>query len=287
MRLFNPDCYAIITANGEQIDLSAVSASTQRRLDVSFNCFLTKDSEPNEGECTYYNLSEATRNKIVKDARIEFYAGYDGEFKLVSVGDITTVKSRKPNTDWSTTIKWGDGVKKYTDVNFRKSYTEGIQLKDILSDLISSLGLSSQGVIEELSQKINGGLSVNGKTKDILNKITKDYGLEWSIQDEIVSLVQKSKPIDDDLIFISQSTGQLEFPQVSEKGVDFITQLNNDIRPNKLVDIQSSNSFELRVKDEKIASSANGIRIVETVRFIGNNFGGDFVAMANCRAYNG
>lgn len=287
MRLFNPDCYAIITANGEQIDLSAVSASTKRRLDVSFNCFLTKDSEPNEGECTYYNLSESTRNKIVRGAKIEFYAGYDDEFKLISVGDITTVQNRNPQTDWTTKIKWGDGVKKYSDVNFRKSYTEGISLSDIINDLIGSFGFASQGVIDDLTQKINGGLSVNGKTKDILNKITNDYGLEWSIQDEVVTVVRRSKPVDDQVIVISKETGLLEFPQVSERGVDFVSQLNNDIRPNKLVDIQSSEFFEVRVKDEKISRSANGINIVETARFVGDNFGGDFIAMVNCREYNG
>ena len=102
MRLFNPDAYIIVTTNEERLDLSAISEKTKRRLNLSFNCFLTKDSEPNDGECTIYNLSETSRNKISEGDKVELFAGYDGNYKLISIGDIFNVQNRNPGTEWQT-----------------------------------------------------------------------------------------------------------------------------------------------------------------------------------------
>ena len=105
MRLFNPDAYIIVTTNEERLDLSAISEKTKRRLNLSFNCFLTKDSEPNDGECTIYNLSETSRNKISEGDKVELFAGYDGNYKLISIGDIFNVQNRNPGTEWQTRIE--------------------------------------------------------------------------------------------------------------------------------------------------------------------------------------
>ena len=287
MRLYLPDCYAIITVDGERIDLSTVNQESQRRLDMSFNCFLSETSEPNTGECVIYNLSETTRNKISETGRIEVFAGYDGVYKLISVGDIVTVNNRKPDTDWQTQISWGDGIRSYLDVNFRRSYKEGVGIKDIFADVFKSLGLAVDSITEELDDITNGGLSITGKAKDILNKLTKDFGLTWSIQDEEVRVVKAGQPIDNIAIVISPETGLLEFPQVSEKGIDFISQLNPDLRPNKLVDIRSAQATIVQAPNTPTsATTANGINIVQTVRFIGDNFGGQFSVKCNCKAFN-
>lgn len=287
MRLYLPDCFAIITVDGERIDLSTVNAESQRRLDMSFNCFLSETSEPNTGECVIYNLSESTRNKIAATGKIEVFAGYDGIYKLISVGDIVTVNNRKPDTDWQTQISWGDGIRSYLDVNFRRSYKEGVGLKDIFNDVFKSLGLAVDSITDELEDITNGGLSLTGKAKDILNKLTKDFGLTWSIQDEEVRVVKAGQPIDEFVIIISPETGLLEFPQVSEKGIDFIAQLNPDLRPNKLVDIRSAQATIVQAPNTPTsATTANGINIVQTVRFIGDNFGGQFSVKCNCKAFN-
>lgn len=286
MRLFKPDAYAIITTDSERIDLSSVSPMTGRRLDIAFNCFLSETSEPNTGECTIYNLAESTRNKIVKDSKIEIYAGYNGVYRLISVGDVVTVSNRNPATDWATSITWGDGQRAYLDTNFNKSYKEGVEVQTILDDLANSFGLAINSV--KITDTLNGGLSVDGKTKDILNSLTNDYGIEWNIQDEEVRIVNGGKPIDNDAIVVSVETGLLEFPQISEKGVDFVSQLNTDFRPNKLVDIKSKGSSALASENNTaLPSTANGINIVQTVRFVGDNFGGQFSAMCNCKSYDG
>ena len=290
MRLYKPDCYAILTIEGERIDLSPVNAESQRRLDMAFNCFLTETSEPNSGRCVIFNLSETTRNKISKKGRIEIYAGYDNNYKLISIGDIVVANNRKPDTDWQTAIEWGDGIGTYSAANFRKSYREGIGVKDIFADLFSTLGLAVNSITDELEDVTNGGLSLNGKAKDLLDKLAKDYGLTWSIQDEEIRVVREGQPIDNQAIVISPETGLLESPQVSEKGIDFVAQLNPDLRPNKLVDIRSQSLTIIRAPSQTdtgpTEKQEGGINIIESVRFMGDNFGGEFAAHCVCKAFN-
>ena len=286
MRLFKPDCYAIITAGDVRLDLSTVNADSQRRLDMSFNTLMTATSEPNSGECVIYNLSESTRNKIAEKGKVEVYAGYDGMYKLISIGDIVTVNNRQPRTDWATTITWGDGMQPYLNANFTRSYKEGVNLEDIFKDLYKAIGLAVDAVkVEGIT---NGGLSITGKAKDLLNKLTKDHGLTWSIQDNEVRVVKSGEPIDQEVIIISPETGLLEFPQISEKGIDFVAQLNTDLRPNKLVDIRSAETtiFQPQGLQPVTETTANGLNIVNTVRFVGDNFGGQFTARCTCRAYS-
>ena len=286
MRLFKPDCYAVITTqDGKRIDLSAKSAKTDRRLDMSFNCFHSDNSEPNTGECTIYNLSETNRSAIAKNDRIEVFAGYDGNLKLISVGDIQTISNRNPSNDWTTSITWGDGMRSYLESNFNKSYREGVKVSTIIDDVISTFGAAIKSV--EIDKVLDGGLSVDGKSKDILNTLTRDYGLKWSIQDDEVQVRVDETPIDDTVIIINKDTGLLEFPQISEKGIDFVAQLNSDLRPNKLVNITSQGSTVLAsgLTESKPAND-NGLNIINTVRFVGDNFGGQFSALCNCTAYD-
>ena len=89
------------------------------------------------------------------------------------------------------------------------------------------------------------------------------------------------------MILVTQETGLLEFPQVSEKGTDFVSQLNPQLRPNKLVDIQSSDFVQVKAQSyERPPNSSNGINIVETVRFVGDNFGGQFSSQVKCKSYD-
>lgn len=290
MRLFKADAYIVVTTpSGERIDLSAAT-DYGRRLDLDFFCDLNKSSEPNQGDVTVYNLKSATRNKILKDSKLEVFAGYDGNEKLIFIGDVKNVKNSDDGIDWASNILCGDGQGPYLEAKFVKSYREGVNIADVVKDLADSFGLAVRDLGESIKGQINGGLSVSGASKDILNQITKDYGLEWSIQDDEVRITQQEQPIDNEAIVISSETGLLNHPQVTEKGVDFEAQLNPDIRPGKLVRIESGSTIVNVANSEvdKVSTQdANGLFLVERVRFVGNNYGGDFKAIVTCNTYDG
>jgi hypothetical protein len=290
LRLFKPDAYIIVTTeDGKRIDLSQQDEKTGRRLDLSFFVEATKDSQPNSGECTIYNLTQDTKNAITAGAKIELFAGYDDNFKLVSIGDIKNVKNPSGATDQPTSIYWGDGIGSYLEAKFVKSFREGVSVADVFSELTSSFGLAVKSVTDELKGQLNGTLSIDGKSKDLLNGLTRDYGLEWSIQDDEVRVVVKGEPIDNEAIVISAATGLVGTPEVTNRGVNFEVQLNPDLRPSKLVRIEAA-SYVINAANNEVKNirddGGDGLYICETVRFLGDNHGGPFSAKVTAKRYD-
>jgi hypothetical protein len=282
-RLFNGDAYAVITTDSEQIVLD--QAHGERRLAIKFNVKQTSDEHPNQGECTIYNLSEHTRNNITANGlTVDIYAGYES-LKLIGHGTIQNVNNIKNGPDWETVIKFGDGQKPYQTAKFSKSFSAGFDLKSIISELAKSFELSSSDA-SQIAGKIESGLSLDGLSKDVLNELSKQVGFDWSIQDGVLQITDPGKPTDETAIVINAATGLLQHPEITERGVKVRVQLNPDIRPKKLIDVEA---ISARITSEKLKNmrnkSANGVYICDTVQFIGDNFGGGFETVVDAVRY--
>ena len=282
-RLFNGDAYAIITTDTEQIKLNAVH--NERRLAIKFNIKQTADEHPNQGEITLYNLSEETRNNITSNGlKVDIYAGYE-QFKLIGCGTIQNIDNIKNGNEWQTIIKFGDGQKPYQTAKFSQSFGSGFDIKKIVSNVAKSLGLAISDV-SNVAGKIKNGLSLDGLSKDIMNELASQLNFNWSIQDGVVQITDIGKPTDDTAILINSATGLLQYPIITENGVNVRTQLNSDIRPKKLIDVES---ISARIASEKLKVTANetapGVYICNTVQFIGDNFGGGFETVIEAFRY--
>jgi len=282
-QLFKGDAYAIITTDTERIVLNSVNMS--RRLAIKFNITHTSDSHPNQGSCSIFNLSEHNRNNITENAKkIDIYAGYE-ELKLIGTGTIQNVNNIKISNEWETQIKFGDGQNNYQTAKFSKSFSSGFELKRIITDIAKSFGLAVSDV-SNIVEKIQSGLSLDGLSKDVLEELSKQVGFDWSIQDGTLKITDVGKPIDNNAIVVNAETGLLQHPEITERGVKVRVQLNPDIRPRKLIDVES---ISARITSEKLKDmrnkSANGVYICDTVQFMGDNFGGGFETFIDAIRY--
>jgi hypothetical protein len=288
--LFKGDAYAKIITNGEELDFSSLGEDS-RRLALDFSVNLTVDSDPNDGEISIYNLGETSRNKISQDGTsVEVYAGYE-TLKLIGKGSIKNVSNEKLDIDWRTTISFGDGQKEYTESSISKSYKKGIRKKSIISDIVNAMGLSSTGD-DAFTGKTEGAMIIDGLCKDVLTEKTKDWGVDWSIQDGEIIFTKEGKENDRvEAVIIKASTGLLEHPDITERGVKFRTQLNPDLRPKSVVKLEpissTQSNTETKVGGERAKPernpSATGAYICEKVTFSGNNYGGAFDTTVDAR----
>ena len=272
-RLFKGDAYAVILTKTERIELSQIN--NERRLDITFNIAKTNDSKPNHGECTIFNLSENTRNKLISEGvQVEIYAGYD-DLKLIGSGSIENVNNVKNGPDWQTKISFGDGQKSYQQSRFSKSYGAGNDIKNIVDDVAKSLVLSVKNEAKNLAGKIETGLTLDGLSKDILDELSLQNDISWSIVNDVLQII--NGPLISESIVVSSNTGLLSHPVLTERGVDVKIQLNADVGPNRLITIEDAVSAVVseKLKDQR-NKSANGNYICDTVQFIGDNFGGGF-----------
>lgn len=324
MRLFKSDAYIEVDTTDETIKLDQRDPIYGRRLVVEFDCLLTNSSHPNKGMARIYNLTESTRRKIVTNGKkVRLYAGYDGNEKLICVGDLMFADSRKEGAEWILEMRFGDGATAFDNATTTISISDGTSVQTVIDMLARDMGVVLKTARDALTGVLNGSLSLDGMSKDQLDKFTADHGLTWSIQDEELQVTIANEPIDFEAIVISAATGLLESPQrlikppkpkkiverkkqssgeekkkvrVKESDasgdIKFRAQLHPDLRPGKLVKLESvafsvENSRDKTKQDKPIDTSYNGVYICKNVVFSGDNNGGAFEAIVEADAYNG
>ena len=130
-----------------------------------------------------------------------------------------------------------------------------------------------------------------GSSKDILDKMAKDYGFEWSIQDsEVVILNEEQTLADTQAILIRADTGMIGSPTVTEIGADVVTLLNPDALPNKLIKIESA-SQDVAIQNATLRpirrTKAEGLYKILEVVFSGDSRGDMWQSEIKGRLING
>lgn len=283
MRLFKGDCYVeFVLDTGETLVFDDINEEYGRRLDVDFNCLKTQSSHPNKSSARIYGINEDNRNLITSRAKkIRLFAGYD-VLKLIATGDVVITTPKYEQPDWSIEVIFGDGQSAYQNSRTTISFSEGTSVKDIIAKLSQNMGLAIRQLPEQLKESINSGLSLSGLTKDAMDIITKDFGLDWSIQDDEIVVTQSEKSANYDIVVINGSSGLIGTPLATPTGVNFTAQLNPDIRPKGIIEI-NSDSWAVDNGQSAIAINDNrkfnGKYQVRNVTYSGNNYGGPFEVM--------
>ena len=260
--------YLVIVFNGEEIRYDKRD-DDGRMLAVDFDVKHTASKEPSVGNFGIYNLAESTRKRIASDAiGLRFYGGYEGNEKLLYSGSIERVINRRQGGDYITEIRCGDGYREFTQSVTSKTYASGVSKEQVINDIAADMGLAVRTTVEGAKGVLTGAKTLDGLSKDVLSEIVPD----WSITDnEIVITGGALVPLSNVASVISSDTGLLESPTITEKGVNIKAQIDPDIRPRNLLDVRSE--------------SVTGIYIVQSVQFVGNNYGGAFDMNIEAAAY--
>jgi hypothetical protein len=283
---------------------TAAQMYTIRGLDTDFDILARRDSKPNTAQITVYQLSETARNLFTAEHQgVEFFAGYGDKPVLIFRGTTTNILHTKAEsgTEWATEIYAGEGEKELQTSVFNRSYTAGTEIRLIIEDVARSMGLPIEIDFFEIPQSLLKGVSLSGMAKDVLDQLTQDYNLRWSIQQGQLEVTDLLSPISSQAtaVVLSSDTGMLGSPVLTERqptgkrkkkkddkiemipGVKVRSLMNPDIRPNRLVEIRArqtiNNQLGKLMETKRASKSANGLYIADKVRYTGNNYGGPFV----------
>ena len=282
----------VYTSSGQKYEVSD--------LHMSFDILLRRDSKPNTAKINVYNMSESTRNLLESDPLgAEFYAGYgDSIPDMIFRGTVSNIVNEKIRPDWMTTIYASDGHKEFDKTYFNKTYSAGTPLLTILKDIsiVFQMPLNIDPAIANVvSQALTRSITLSGKAKKALDRLTGDYDLDWSVQFGIVEIIEKGSAITSDplVTVLTHDTGLIGSPQVKweknkknrkskpkyVKTVKATSLLIPSLKPNRLMQIASVNTsliFGDLYKERVPSKNANGLYLINTAQFIGDNFGGSF-----------
>ena len=268
-----------------------------RRLRVNFFVEKNLDKQPNSARIQVYNLSKDSRSFVEqKDNVVILEAGYgewvrrpqaveetfEGDLKTIFIGDIAKVRTERNGPDIITTIQCGDGEKAYSIAKVEASFSPGVKVDQVLSTILTSMKLGKGDVSGLNGQDIyQQGVSLSGPSRDHLDLITRKQGVEWSIQDDKLQILRPNQSITQEAVLLTPATGLIGTPfkdtivnqnvleskkgEEAKSGVEATSLLNAEIKPGRLIRIQSS--------------FVTGDFKVKKVRHEGDNYGDSWYSM--------
>ena len=245
-------------------------------LRISFNVEKTDTESANKAEIQIYNLTDDTSNKIGKAGNfVIIKAGYiDEGINNLFFGNVTYSLSKKTGTEKILQIQAVDGVNNIQDINITVTYNAGTTIQKIFNDMVLLYGLPLTNTNLILPGQYVNGYVFTGKVKDALSQVLGRLNLSWTIQNNQLVVIESDKAIERTGLLISPNTGLIGSPEIL---------IDTDTEPTEeppvkykikcLLFPQLFPGVEFKLQSEKV----NGTFKIETAKFTGDNYEGDFV----------
>lgn len=228
-----------------------IDSSIQPALDIQFEVVRTLTREPNTAKITVINLSPINRAnlEILEDALVELKAGYGNNSGVIFVGDCE-VNNRHEKPQWYSDFEADDGGKSVRLDRVNLSFAPGATLSTVIAQVASSMrvGIGNtaiealKGTLVDGGKEFLNGCVVSGQAVKQLNRLTRSSGLEWSIQNDQLQLLEKDKPLPQIAVVLNENTGLVGAPAQGNKGeVSMRSLLNKDLVPGIQIRLESAN----------------------------------------------
>jgi hypothetical protein len=259
---------------------------------ITFEVSKTSDHKNNNGNSAtieIYNLNPE-QEKLLDSHYLEvsLHVGYKNSegLKLLVSGNVTEQSTIKRGTDTITQLIIGDGYVNLTKARLSAMVSPGQTVEDVLRIITDNMPGVSRGSIvgTNLNSPVVQGWRLSGTPKDVLDKLTKAYGLEYHVSNNVLTVTDVNGPTSKSTILcpiISSETGMIEQPFRTQKqaklpkkdkriryGLQFKVLLDAALVPSTVVKLESTN--------------ISGFFRIDSVRFTGDTRGNDWYAECQC-----
>ena len=229
---------------GRQFQLDIIGKSDTlviNNLRISFDIDKTINEKPNPATIRVWNLNRSHLNQILSGAfdKVALSVGYQTLTQIYS-GDITKASVQRHDLDFILTLECADGFRAYTQARITSTLKSGSNDDQILTELSKTLPNVSLGTVEVTNKRtLPRGKVMNGDTRELLNRLARNSGADWSIQDGELVFLPKNKVLKAEAILISQETGMVNAPEHTDDGLELQCLLNPQLAIGGLVEVKS------------------------------------------------
>jgi len=231
-----------------------VRAGDDTGLDLTFRVEKTLQKEPNTAEIQVLGLNADHRTQLGEKERVpvELEAGYVDTMALIFRGDLRNVHSTPPPPAWVTKLESGDGGKAVKAQRVQQSFKGRVQLFTVLQAAANAMGVgignatakAAKGKWIDGGKEWNSATTLSGPVSKELTRVLQAAGMEWSILDGNLQLLEQGKGLNASAVLLSPDTGLIASPSIEtrDKGkrvVQAKALLNPQLQPGRLVTIES------------------------------------------------
>lgn len=267
-------------------------------LDVSaLRCvFKVKKSlkaEPNTAEIKVYNLSESSRRILEAASKlsVRLEAGYEstGTSQLYLGEARSAWTSWLPDQSCETTITTGDSEKEIQESRIHVSVGAGVPPDVALTAIARALNVGEGNVAQALATlKAKGvaamfgpGTAISGSAARELTDFCRSAGLEWSVQDGKLQILDKGRALNALAVELGPDSGLIGSPTIDFAASSKTNKGGVYVKARALLIPELTPGRKVSFKSKAVSG---GYRI-EEVEYVGDSHGGDWYANIVARSY--
>lgn len=200
-------------------------------LRMQFRVLRNAKAQANTAELSIWNLNQETRAKLQQPKLpVLIQAGYADAIEQVFLGYMRKPATTREGPDIITTLQAGDGEVPMRRTRINESFAPGTSVTDVLKKLVNVLGGGGLSVKDALNKlkgvKLGGlvsefvhGTSCTGNAWNELQGFLKRSGLEASVQDGQLQIVDLHKATEHEAVVLRGDCGLVGTPTINDKGI--------------------------------------------------------------------
>lgn len=187
-------------------------------LRVSFDIQRTSRSKPNPAEIRIYGLSKSTREAISERLTpVRLVAGYTGQAGQIFSGQLDSAMHSKDGPTIVTTIHASDGRAAWKSYADAKGWRAGTPWQEVVRQLATNMGLTvPPAALAAVTGSARGSYTVQGYAWREMDVLIATLGLQWSIQDGSLQIVQADKATQESVVLLSPDSGLVGVPRFTD-----------------------------------------------------------------------
>jgi len=250
---------ALMGAQSEAIQYGNLSGQASA-IRVQMEIIKGATDSPNKAKFSLYNIGLSVRESIGKGFLVRATAGYVGLVETLFIGAVGKATSRRDGPDIVTEIECADGEQALLGSTFQKPYPPGTLLPQILQDVAAAMDVEPGIALGIPNTVYRRGISVHGSCRDILKKLLRKEGLEFSVQNGRLNIIPLKKHNGRTALVVSSGTGLINVPSISGTDITFESLLNPRLVPGQLVQVVSKNraiSGYAKIRSTKVEADSH------------------------------
>lgn len=258
-------------------------------LRLTFSIQRTSRSKPNPAELRIYNLSKSTREAISQRLTpVRLVAGYSGRAGQIFSGQLDSAEHSRDGADIVTTLHASDGRAAWQQYAVAKGWRGGTPWAEIVRELAGSMGLEiGPASLATITGSARGTYAVQGYAWRDLDIIIAQLGLQWSIQDGALQVVQADKSTNEDVVLLTPDSGLVGVPRFTDPKISRVGR-NRTRRARSAVEVDALLQAEFKpgryVRIE--SQTMTGDYRIDSVTHKGDTHSGVFMSTLACSAIN-
>ena len=176
---------------------------------------------PNQCAVKIWNASPETRALInVIGNVVILKAGYadDTGSSTIFSGNVTRALTVREGPDWITELELQDGFLEFRDSKVSVSFSAGATTTQVINDISKKFGLPVRPLPADVAAKqYKNGFAFVGRVRDAMDRACDHMGLEWSIQNREIQIIQKGGVLQRMAYLLAPDTGMVGSPTQESK----------------------------------------------------------------------